>query len=221
MDRPILCLVVDRATAVLPVEDAVREAVRGGVDWVQIRERELADAELLEWSESLAAAADAGAKGSERPVAVVMNRRVDIALALSGSGSVHGVHLGFDAVSPGVARELLGPEARIGVSTHHPDDVAELSRASQASYAHLAPIFPPLSKAASRPPLGVAELERACRWALPVLAQGGLNAGNAHLAIEAGAAGIAVTGAILQTSDPRAAAQGLRTAIDEAAGAVR
>ena len=69
MDRPILCLVVDRATSVLPLEDAVREAVRGGVDWVQIRERELPDAELLEWSEALAAAA----KGSEHPVAVVIN----------------------------------------------------------------------------------------------------------------------------------------------------
>ena len=113
MGRPILCLVVDRATSVLPVEDAVREAVRGGVDWVQIRERELADAELLEWSEALAAAA----KGSEHPVAVVINRRVDIALTLAATGAVHGVHLGFDAVAPGVARELLGAEARIGVST--------------------------------------------------------------------------------------------------------
>ena len=120
-------------------------------------------------------------------------------------------------MSSGVARELLGAEARIGVSTHHPEEVAELSRASHASYAHLAPIFPPLSKAASRPSLGVAALELACGYGLPVLAQGGLDPLNAHLAIEAGAAGIAVTGAILQSSDPRSAAESLRNALDRAA----
>ena len=52
--RPILSLVVDRATCLLPVAKAVREAVSGGVDWVQIRERELESGELLAWSESLA-----------------------------------------------------------------------------------------------------------------------------------------------------------------------
>lgn len=230
--RPILSLVVDRATCLLPVAEAVREAVRGGVDWVQIRERELESGELLAWSESLARAAAEGAaqsanegatEGGQR-VAVIINRRVDIALSLAETGAAQGVQLGFDAVSPTVARELLGETAWIGLSTHHPDEVVGLSETQgrpgspggPANYAQLAPIFSPLSKTSTRPPLGLAALERACRSGFPVLAQGGMDAGNARKAVDAGAAGIAVTGAILQASDPRAAAQSLRAALDGA-----
>ncbi len=222
--RPILSLVVDRATCLLPAAEAVREAVRGGVDWVQIRERELESGELLAWSESLArAAAEGAAEGGQR-VAVIINRRVDIALSLAETGAAQGVQLGFDAVSPAVARELLGETAWIGLSTHHPDEVVGLSETQgrpgspggPANYAQLAPIFSPLSKTSTRPPLGLAALERACRSGFPVLAQGGMDAGNARKAVDAGAAGIAVTGAILQASDPRAAAQSLRAALDGA-----
>jgi thiamine-phosphate pyrophosphorylase len=228
-DRPILCLVVDRATCLLPAADAVREAVRGGVDWVQIRERELEGGELLAWSESLTRAAIEGASDGGHAVAVVVNKRVDIALALARYEAVRGVHLGFDAVAPPDARGLLGAGAWIGVSTHSPDEVAQLARSGssrsgasrsgpsgsgEVSYAHLAPIFSPLSKAASRPPLGLAMLAQASRSGLAVLAQGGIEPGNARLAVDAGAAGIAVTGSILQSRDPRAAARSLRAALD-------
>ena len=79
---------------------------------------------------------------------------------------------------------------------------------------HLAPIHRPLSKASSRPPLGIAALSDAAGRGLPVLAQGGLDAGNARAALDAGAAGIAVTGAILQAQDPAAAVRSLREALD-------
>lgn len=222
---PILALVVDREASTLPVADAVQEAVRGGVDWIQIRERDMDGCELLAFSESLARAAAAGvaertAESGQR-VAVIINRRIDIALTLAETGAAQGVQLGFDAVSAAVARELLGTEAWIGLSTHHPDEVARLATHApgEVSYAQLAPIFSPLSKTSTRSPLGLAALERACGSGVPILAQGGLDSGNARNAIEAGAAGIAVTGAILQSTDPGAEAKRLRRALDGADGA--
>ena len=123
-----------------------------------------------------------------------------------------GVHLGFDALDPATARKLLGPDALLGVSCHTPEEVHE---AAGASYAHLAPIFPPLSKTSSRPALGLGAL-RAAAGARPVLAQGGVELGNAGDCLKAGAAGIAVTGAVLMTDDPGAAAARLRAALDAA-----
>jgi thiamine-phosphate pyrophosphorylase len=178
----------------------VAEIVGNGVDWIQLRERELADAELLALARRVVAAA-----GAAR---VLVNRRLDVALASDADG----VHLGFDAVAAVDARSLLGPQALVGVSCHAPEEVAA---AEGAGYAHLAPIFPPLSKPPTRAPLGLGALT-AARGARPVLAQGGVTAGNAGDCLAAGAAGVAVTGAILQAPDPAAAARGLRAALDRA-----
>jgi len=189
----------------------VAGAVAGGVDWVQVRERELCDAELAELAEAVARAAREAAKRSGRPVRVLINRRSDVALAVGADG----VHLGFDGVAPDEARTLLGGDALIGVSCHAPHEVAD---AEGASYAHLAPVFAPLSKRTTRPPLGTEAL-RAARGDRPVLAQGGITLDNAGACLEAGAAGVAVTGAILQAADAGEAARGLRQALDAATGA--
>jgi thiamine-phosphate pyrophosphorylase len=155
-------------------------------------------------------------------VATIVNRRIDVALALAARGRADGVHLGFDAFAPRTARRLIGPSSWIGVSTHSPDELARLARAPEGAakpaidYAHLAPIFQPISKVASRSPLGLAGLRAASRCGVPVLAQGGLEAGNARQAIESGAAGIAVTGTLLASKDPRKAARELREALDSA-----
>ncbi len=188
------------------------EAVAGGVDWVQIRERGLGDAELLAFAAAAAGAARDAAARAGHALRVIVNRRVDVALAIGAEG----VHLGFDAVDTEVARQLLGPDALLGVSCHSPEEVHAAAGASGADYAHLAPIFPPLSKAASRPALGLGAL-RAAAGARPVLAQGGVEASNAGACLEAGAAGIAVTGAVLMADDPGAAAAALRGALDSAA----
>ena len=172
-----------------------------GVDWVQIRDRALDGATWLTWAQQVATAA----RGAE----VLVNRRVDVALAITA----HGVHLGFDALSPPEAASLLPKGARIGVSTHSVEAV-RAARDAGASYAHLAPVWDPVSKRPERPALGPEVLAQACATGLPVLAQGGITPDRCEQALAAGAAGIAVTGSLLLAKDPVAATRALRAALD-------
>jgi thiamine-phosphate pyrophosphorylase len=204
----ILCLVTDRRLTATPLDVVVTEAVAGGVDWVQLRERDLEGRALLELAQRVALAARRAADAAGRPVRVLINRRADVALGIAADG----VHLGWNALPGEAARALLGASAIVGVAAHAPEDV-HAAAAAGADYATLAPVFTPLSKAAERAPLGVAAIEK-CGAALRVLAQGGLEASNAASALRAGAAGVAVTGAILAARDPRAAAAALRDALD-------
>jgi thiamine-phosphate pyrophosphorylase len=181
------------------------------VDWLQLRDRELSGAALLAWSRELAEAAARGAACRGGRARVLVNRRLDVALAIGADGA----HLGFDAVRTSDARSLLGPDALLGVSAHTPDEVAAAAR-DGVDYAHLAPIFEPLSKAATRPALGTAVLSSAGREAVAVIAQGGVTAREAGTVVRCGAAGIAVTGAILGADDPGAATRALRKALDAA-----
>jgi len=176
-----------------------------------VRARELGGAALLGHVEALLAAARRGARARGGAVRVVVNRRVDVCLAAGAEG----VHLGFDAVPPPVARRLLGPAAWIGVSAHAPGELPGLA-GGEATYAHLAPIFAPLSKPQERPLLGLDALREACAGPLPVLAQGGVRAESAGACLAAGAAGVAVTGEILLARDPAAATRALRAALDAA-----
>jgi len=193
---------------------AVEAGVRAGADWVQVRERALEGAALFDHAAELAAAARRGAAarpGPERgePVRLIVNRRLDVALALGADG----VHLGFDAVAPADARRLLGPARLLGVSAHAPEAVASAAREG-ADYAFLAPVFAPRSKPATRPTLGAAALAAACGAGIPVLAQGGVDAERVAALLAAGAAGVALTGEWLLADDPGAACARVRCALD-------
>lgn len=242
--RPILCAVLDVAALGPSPEARALSLFRAGVDWIQLRDRGVPAAALFQTSLALARAREGSLQETDRDperVAprVILNRRVDIALTAGGDG----VHLGFDAMAPREARTLLGETALIGVSLHGADEVLAVAGADEADresngirtrtrtkplrgpfvsfpkpsrsdYAQLAPIWDPLSKPASRPALGLAELERACAAGLPILAQGGVDADRALRAVAAGAAGIAVTGQVVQSADPADAVHRLRRALD-------
>jgi thiamine-phosphate pyrophosphorylase len=208
--HPVLCLVTDRDVIRGDLTACVYAAVKAGVDWVQVRERDLDDAALFAHAEAVAKAAHRGAADRGGQVRIIINRRCDLALAIGADG----VQLGFDAIAAGHARELLGNGALIGVSTHSEEE-AEAAPAA-ANYAQLAPLFPPLSKPATRPPLGLETLTRMAPNALPLIGQGGITPENAAATIAAGASGIAITGSILQSSDPARTTAQFREALDNA-----
>ena len=205
--EPILCLVVDRGAVRGDLTRCVAAAVGAGVDWVQIRERDLEGAALLAHAEEIERAARQAAAQRGGWVRILLNRRIDIALALGADG----VQLGFDAVDPKTARALLGTDVQIGISAHQPDEIR--TAPPEVDCAQLAPISQPLSKPRAGPTLGVRAVAEATRYGIPVIAQGGITAANATAIAAAGAAGIAVTGAILAALDPAGATRALRAAL--------
>ena len=208
--RPLLVLVAGVEATALPGVETVRAAFAAGLDWLQLRDRSLDARAYLEWARPLKAVQRAAA--GDHPTALLINRRVDLAQSLRAEG----VHLGFDAVSPFVARTLLGTEALVGASTHAPLEI-DPERLAACDYVHFAPVFAPLSKASTSPPAGLNALRRACERGLPVIAQGGIEAANVADVIACGARGVAVTGAILGAEDPGQACLQLRRALDAAA----
>jgi thiamine-phosphate pyrophosphorylase len=187
--------------------ESFARVVSAGVDWVQVRERGRQGRALLALVDEMLRATKTGAQRAGRHTQLLVNRRVDVALASGADG----VHLGFDGMPAAEARRLLGEAALLGVACHSP---GEVDAAPDASYVHLAPIFAPLSKAPSRPALGLDALAEAALSRRCVLAQGGITPDNAGACVTAGAAGVAVTGTILGADDPLAATAALRAALD-------
>lgn len=220
--RPILCAVLDGPALARgdgPGPRAFAAALfAAGVDWIQLRERSLEGAALHALARALVSARDA----AERAARVIVNKRVDVALASGADG----VHLGVDAVDPKTARALLANAegALLGASLHGASELdALVDGDAPLDYVQLAPIWNPRSKPVERPALGLDALRAAASranergWRL--LAQGGIDAARAAAVVAAGAAGIAVTGIISQASDPIASARALRHALDaQAAG---
>ena len=146
-----LYLVTDRTqTAGRPLATVVEAALAGGVDAVQLREKELPTAELLDLATRLHPLC------KRYHVPLLINDRMDIALAVG----VEGVHLPADSFTPADARRLLGPDALIGASTH---SLAEAQSAANggADFIVFGPVFDTPSKRAYGPPLGVAALAEA------------------------------------------------------------
>lgn len=237
--RPVLCAVLDGTDLGAAPRALARTLFEAGVDWIQLRDRSLEARPLAALARGLVEARDdvrrstsdpeRRAGGPHAPL-VVVNKRVDVALAVLADG----VHLGIDALEAVEVRRLWstvrgeGERApderrpRIGASIHAPGELeAAIATQSRLDYVHLAPIWNPRSKPAERPALGLEPLAATARIAarsgLLVLAQGGLDVERAGECVAAGAAGIAVTGVVRQASDPRASAEALRLALDRSA----
>jgi thiamine-phosphate pyrophosphorylase len=201
--RPIVCYVTDRkalggrdVTADLLTK--IRAAVAAGADLVQIRERDLAARDLL----ALAKAAMSNREGQAR---ILINDRLDVALAAGAAG----VHLGGESLP---ARDVIRwcragnapSEFLIGVSCHNLEKAREAERA-RASYIFFGPVFDTPSKKSFGPPQGVDRLAELCRaLQIPVVAIGGLNEENAAKCLDAGAAGIAAIRMFQESREPGA-----------------
>ena len=169
----------------------VRALARAGVRSVQLRAKDLSGEEFHRWA---LAAREAS---RECGIRLIINDRVDVALLVGADG----VHLGQDDLSPEAAREILGPSAIIGLSTH---DVDEARRAAMAPVDYLAigPIFETSTKTSGRSTLGV-EGARAVRAVVekPLVAIGGITLETAPALLDAGIDGLAVISALKAAED--------------------
>jgi thiamine-phosphate pyrophosphorylase len=197
-------LVTDRhRTGGRDLLEVVDQALRAGVRAVQLREKDLTTRDLYHLAEKLLAMARAAG------AALLINDRVDVAMALSADG----VHLTRRSLPPKETRDLLGPARLIGISCH---SLAELQEAEEggADFVVLGPIFDTPSKAAFGPPLTTALLYRArVATSLPILAIGGITGARIPDVLAAGADGIAVVSAVMAAPDPGAAVSELLAAV--------
>jgi thiamine-phosphate pyrophosphorylase len=206
-----LCYVTDRKALAGSVEAQVRSllerierAARAGVDWIQIREKDLSGRELV----ALVSEALRRVPSSCR---VLVNDRLDVALA-AGAG---GVHLGEHSLPPEEAKRLvkeqkIGSKFLVGVSTHSVEAV-RTAEAKGADYVIFGPVFATPSKLAYGPPQGVERLAAACgSVSIPVIAIGGITIENAQECSRAGAAGIAAIRLFQDASDVAASIAALR-----------
>jgi len=167
-----------------------------GVDGFQVRDKSATARELVELTRVVIAAV--------RPfgAAVVVNDRVDVALAAGADG----VHLGADDLSVAHATEI-GPHLLVGATCRDRADV-ERAAAAGAAYAGFGPVFATTSKTGLPAARGLAGVS-AARGILPLVAIGGITPGRARAVRDAGAHGVAVLGAIWREPDPLAIAKEL------------
>jgi len=186
------------------VVDTVGAAVAGGVTAVQLRDPDATTRTLVELGGALRhALAGTG-------VALLVNDRADVAVAIGADG----VHVGQDDLPAEAARAIVGPDRHVGLSiqtVRQLDDLARLP-AGTVDYLGVGPVFAQRTKGDAAQPVGLDTLAAvAVKAALPVVAIGGITAGNAAGVLRSGAVGLAVVSAICGRDDPRAAARELRT----------
>ena len=196
---PCLCLVTDRTVGdEATLVTRVAEAVSGGVDMVQLREKDLHGAQLLDLAQRLREAV------RDRAL-LVINERVDVAAALPADG----VQLGEDAILVSSARRILGPEMLIGRSVH---SVAGARQAFSdgADFLVVGTMFASRSHPGEEP-AGPGLLRRIVPdCPLPAIGIGGITAENCGEVMAAGAAGVAVITGILAAPKPGEAARKLK-----------
>ena len=206
-----LCYVTDRKGLEVSPENQCEAlvgrmeiAARAGVDWIQLREKDLPGRALAELLREALRRVPAGCR-------IVLNDRLDVACAL-GAG---GVHLGRESLSVEDARRLVGGRGAtqdflVGASTHSLAAALSAEKAG-ADYLVFGPVYATPSKAQYGPPQGIERLAEVCHAvSLPVLAIGGITVENARACFEAGAAGIAAIRLFEEASDLPAVVDALR-----------
>ncbi len=200
--NPLLCYVTDRRSlpGVAPeawfsaLVQKIEQVASAGVDWVQIREKDLSARELAAVTRQILWSTAASSK--RRGVRILVNDRLDVALAEHAGG----VHLGEKSLPVQEAKRLVQSSSLqgsasgdflFGVSCHSLE-AAQVAESSGANYIFFGPVFATPSKAGFGAPQGLDRLAEVCRAvAIPVIAIGGITLQNAASCIHAGAAGLA------------------------------
>jgi thiamine-phosphate pyrophosphorylase len=175
--------------------DLARAFLDGGATLIQLRAKHLPSGPLLELSDRLVQlAAPYGA-------AILVNDRADVARMAGAAG----VHVGQDDLHPRAARDIVGPDAIVGISTHTLAQIAAAT-AEPVSYIAVGPVYGTPTKDTGYAAVGLERVAEAARLAgrLPVVAIGGITVDTAPAVVAAGASCVAVIGDLLRGGDPAA-----------------
>lgn len=200
-----LYLITDRSVTKMPLVEAVRQSLEGGVRAVQLREKDLPVRELLALAQELRTLTNEfGAK-------LFINDRVDVAIAVDADG----VHLGTHSMPAGAVRDIAGQRLLIGVSTHGLDE-AKAAESAGADFITFGPVFETPSKKVYGPPAGIAVMSAVKKQVrVPLFALGGVKTVNIPEVLAAGADGVAMISAVLAADDILKAAEELNRRIGE------
>ncbi len=188
-------------------EALLRAALSGGVDIVQLREKELGRAEIERAASTFRRVCDTYS------ALFIVNDDPDLARACDADG----VHVGQDDASAEEARELLGPDAIIGLSTHSPEQIAAADE-RPVDHISVGPIWETPTKA-GRPAVGLELVSHAAAHAThPFFGIGGIDTSNAEQVVGAGATRLCVVRAIRDAANPAAVAEELRRTVGVAPG---
>ena len=189
------------------LEELLAAALAGGVDMVQLRDKWASDDELVR------AAAVFRRLCDEHDALFWLNDRPDLVSACGADG----VHVGQDDMDPSFAREALGPDPLLGLSTHTPDQLDSALADGAADQLSVGPVWETPTKA-GRPAAGLEYVRYAAGAAgdRPWFAIGGIDLDNVREVIAAGASRVVVVRAIRDADDPGLAAAALRVALEEA-----
>ena len=227
-ESPLLCYVTHRqglpvANPADSIEALIRkiaEVAAAGVDWVQIREKDLTAGELASLTrQALRIAAKSSGKRSAA-TRVLVNDRLDVAIAERAGG----VHLGEKSLPIAEAKRLLQSaclkgdidESFLAGVSCHSLEAAKAAERDGADYIFFGPVFPTPSKQQFGPPQGIQSLQQVCRTvSVPVLAIGGVTLDNAASCIHAGAAGAAAIRLFQDALDPISAVDRLRQVVTD------
>jgi len=199
-----LFLVTDRhQTKGRPLVPLLQRVLTAAAPAIQLRERDLSARELV------TLAFEVQAVTASRRSQLLINDRIDVALALEGVG----VHLRSNSLPVSVARQVLGTQRLLGISVHAVEEAVQVE-SQGADYIVLGPIYETPSKQMFGPPLGIHTLEKACRLVrLPIIGIGGVTAARAREMRRAGAFGVAVITAVLGAADVESATRELLDAV--------
>jgi len=181
------------------LKEIVQAAYRAGVDYIQVREKDLSGRRLATLVEDMLALPG---RANSR---LLVNERLDVARALGADG----LHLPADSLPVAAVRRWVGSSWIVGVSCHSAQEV-ERAAAGGADYVLLGPVFATPSKPGAQS-LGLSRLAEICgRFLIPVFALGGVDLGNAGDCVAAGARGVAGIRLFQQAADLEAVCRHLR-----------
>ena len=170
-----------------PLPAAVRDMAEAGIRWIQVRAKQLPGGELCRQVEACCRVLEGSG------VRLWVDDRADVAALFP----VAGLHVGQTDLPPGAARKVVGDEMWIGLSTHDEEQLLAADADAEVDVIAVGPIFPTTGKASPDPVLGLDFLRRArSLTAKPLVAIGGIVAGNVARVIAAGADAAAVIGAV-------------------------